>query len=62
MSSPVINAFLRGAGQGETEAWRFQVRGRVKMVRGSFRTDNAAPAKTRLFVDLLAERLKHERL
>jgi len=104
-------------GAEEGEAWRFQVRGRAKMVpvRGSFRADNAAaiqvavchglgigygpfwhirdlfdrgaleivlddfeapripiyavfppsgmpPAKTRLFVDLLAERLKHERL
>src|SRR5262245_52747296 len=108
---------LRGTGEGEAEAWRFQVRGRIKMVRvnGSFRTDDAAaihvavchglgigygpfwhirdlcdrgaleiiledfeapripvhavfppsgmpPAKTRLFADLLAERLKHERL
>jgi DNA-binding transcriptional LysR family regulator len=108
---------LRSTREGETEAWRFQVGGRVKMVRvsGSFRTDGTAavhaaachglgigygpfwqirdlfdrgaleivledfeapripiqavlspsgmaPAKTRLFADLLAERLKHERL
>jgi DNA-binding transcriptional LysR family regulator len=108
---------LRGTSEGETEAWRFQVRSRIRNVRvgGCFRTDNVAaahaaachglgigygpfwqiaelfdrgaleilleefeapripiqavfppsgmpPAKTRLFADLLAERLKRERL
>ena len=108
---------LRGTSEGETDAWRFRVGGRIKMVRvsGCFRTDNTAaihvavchglgigygpfwqirdlfdrgaleivledfeppripihvvfppsgmpPAKTHLFADLLAERLKHERL
>ena len=108
---------LHGTREGETEAWRFQVRGRLRNVRvsGGFRTDNVAaahaaachglgigygpfwqiaelfdrgaleilleefeapripiqavfppsgmpPAKTRLFADLLAERLKRERL
>ena len=104
-------------GASETEAWRFQVAGRVRMVSvsGAFRTDNVAaahaaargglgigygplwhiidhidrgaldivlekfeppqmpvhavfppsamaPAKTRLFTDMLAEKLTHERL
>jgi DNA-binding transcriptional LysR family regulator len=108
---------LRGTSEGETEGWRFQVRGRIRNVRvgGCFRTDNVAaahaaachdlgvgygpfwqiaelfdrgaleilleefeapripiqavfppsgmpPAKTRLFADLLSERLKRERL
>jgi DNA-binding transcriptional LysR family regulator len=108
---------LRRTGPGDTEAWRFQIGGEVKMVQvnGRFRTDNttaaqaaachgigvgyapfwqirdrvddgaleivledfeaprmpvyavvppsaAPPAKTRLFVDLLAGRLKRERL
>ncbi|MCA1452377.1 LysR family transcriptional regulator [Bradyrhizobium sp. BRP22] len=108
---------LHGTREGETGAWRFQVRGRVRNVRvsGCFRTDNVAashaaachglgigygpfwqiaelfdrgaleilleefeapripvqavfppsgmpPAKTRLFAELLAERLKRERL
>lgn len=108
---------LRGAGESETEAWRFQVGRHIRTVRvsGGFKTDNTAavhaavcqglglgygpfwqirdlfdsgalgivledfetprmpihavsppsgmrPAKTRLFTDLLAERLKHERL
>jgi DNA-binding transcriptional LysR family regulator len=108
---------LRSTREGETEAWRFQVGGRVRLVRvsGRFRTDSTSavhaaachglgigygpfwqirdlfdrgaleivlddfeapripiqavlspsarpPAKTRLFADLLAARLKHERL
>ena len=108
---------LHGTSEGNMEAWRFQVRGRIRNVRvgGCFRTDNVAaahtaachglgigygpfwqiaelfdrgalailleefeapripiqavfppsgmpPAKTRLFADLLAERLKRERL
>jgi DNA-binding transcriptional LysR family regulator len=108
---------LRSTREGETEAWRFQVGGRVKVVRvsGGFRTDSTfavhaaaclglgigygpfwqirdrvdcgaleivlqefeapripiqavlspsgkPPAKTRLFADLLAERLRGERL
>lgn len=108
---------LRGTGEGGTEAWRFRVGGRARMVRvaGCFRTDSTpavhaavcqglglgygpfwqirdlfdrgameivledfeapripihavfppsglAPAKTRLFADLLTDRLKRERL
>jgi DNA-binding transcriptional LysR family regulator len=107
----------RGTGEGDPEAWRFQIGGEVRMVRvsGCFRTDNTTaaqaavsqglgigqgpfwqirdhldrgaleilleefeapripihavvppsslpPAKTRLFVDMLAEGLKPERL
>jgi DNA-binding transcriptional LysR family regulator len=108
---------LRSTGEGDSEAWRFRVSGRLRSVRvsGCFSTDNASaaqaaaccdlgigygpywqirhhldrgalkvimeefegprmpvhavfppsgmpPAKTRLFADLLAERLKRERL
>lgn len=108
---------LRNMSEGETDAWKFQIDGQIRMVRisGCFRCDNTtvaqaavhhglgigygpfwqirdlvdrgaleivlenfeapripiqavfppspmAPAKTRLFVDMLAARLKHERL